>query len=179
MTWFTIVLKTQHPAALTESVGCESKSVLQCMFVLQQVLCHRLAAKWHSHHGLHGWVTTNCVNKCQLPAAQTSVGDTVPAVLLHQVGEARDGIKGLSGGERRRLAVAAELLGRPRLALLDEPSTGQDSSTAVKVGRGPLTQASCGDGIRVMGQWMSSVCCKASWCVLLHCIHLSLLLHNP
>jgi ABC-type Mn2+/Zn2+ transport system ATPase subunit len=51
-----------------------------------------------------------------------------------QVGEARDGIKGLSGGERRRLAVAVALLGRPGLALLDEPSSGQDSSTAVQVG---------------------------------------------
>ncbi|KAF6250781.1 hypothetical protein COO60DRAFT_1275748, partial [Scenedesmus sp. NREL 46B-D3] len=46
------------------------------------------------------------------------------------------GIKGLSGGERRRLAVAVALLGRPALALLDEPSSGQDSSTAVQVGWG-------------------------------------------
>jgi ABC-type multidrug transport system ATPase subunit len=56
------------------------------------------------------------------------------ALHLHQAGEARDGLKGLSGGERRRLAVAVALLGRPGLALLDEPSSGQDSSTAVQVG---------------------------------------------
>jgi ABC-2 type transport system ATP-binding protein len=33
---------------------------------------------------------------------------------------------GLSGGERRRLAVALAFAGRPRLVLLDEPTTGLD-----------------------------------------------------
>eukprot|EP00550_Attheya_septentrionalis_P000790 CAMPEP_0198289818 /NCGR_PEP_ID=MMETSP1449-20131203/7884_1 /TAXON_ID=420275 /ORGANISM="Attheya septentrionalis, Strain CCMP2084" /LENGTH=706 /DNA_ID=CAMNT_0043988211 /DNA_START=248 /DNA_END=2368 /DNA_ORIENTATION=+ len=40
---------------------------------------------------------------------------------------------GLSGGERRRLSVALELITEPKLFLADEPTTGLDSTQAGKV----------------------------------------------
>lgn len=42
-------------------------------------------------------------------------------------------VKGVSGGERKRTCVAMELLNRPKLLFLDEPTTGLDSATAFSV----------------------------------------------
>jgi ABC-type multidrug transport system ATPase subunit len=48
-----------------------------------------------------------------------------------RIGDARN--PGLSGGERKRLAIGCELFGSPSLIFADEPTTGLDASQALKV----------------------------------------------
>ncbi|KAG2623807.1 hypothetical protein PVAP13_3KG081408 [Panicum virgatum] len=64
------------------------------------------------------------------------VDDTLDEMGLRECADRHIGtwhLRGISGGEKKRLSIALEILTRPRLLFLDEPTTGLDSAAAFSV----------------------------------------------
>ncbi|MEV0129265.1 ABC transporter ATP-binding protein [Dactylosporangium sp. NPDC050688] len=82
-----------------------------------------------------------------LPAGATrTVAETLDLVdLAHRAGVR---IRQLSGGERRRLDLAAAVIGRPELLVLDEPTTGLDPQSWHDTWR--LLRGLLGDGVTIL-----------------------------
>jgi ABC-2 type transport system ATP-binding protein len=81
------------------------------------------------------------------PALRNRVRDLLGRVDLLDRGDER--VKTFSGGMRRRVELAKGLINRPRLLLLDEPSTGLDPVARADVWR-YLEQVRSEDGVTVL-----------------------------
>jgi ABC-type multidrug transport system ATPase subunit len=69
-------------------------------------------------------------------ARTVMVTDLMEQVNLHDVADTIVGgtkVRGISGGERRRLMIACELISSPAVLFLDEPTTGLDSTAAASL----------------------------------------------
>ncbi|XP_051936578.1 ATP-binding cassette sub-family G member 5 isoform X2 [Hippocampus zosterae] len=79
----------------------------------------QLALRKHSAEGIQ--------NKVSAAMAELSLSHVAGSVIGGRV------FPGISAGERRRVSIASQLLQDPRVILLDEPTTGLDSTTANRI----------------------------------------------
>ncbi|KAF9609018.1 hypothetical protein IFM89_012357 [Coptis chinensis] len=76
--------------------------------------------------------------RLRLPSAQLSsnVESLIQELGLSHVAGSRvgdDRVRGISGGERRRVSIGVDVIHDPRVLILDEPTSGLDSTSALQI----------------------------------------------
>jgi ABC-type multidrug transport system ATPase subunit len=85
------------------------------------------------HSAMTRLPSTISMAEAEAHAQETLDGLGLAHVATSLVGDASGAARGVSGGERKRLSIALELVADPLVLFLDEPTTGLDSAAALTV----------------------------------------------
>ena len=127
-----------------------------------RALAHQVAYVPQADHLIPTLTVRECVKYSALlrlprDMSPEELNDRVESVLrelgISHIGDSQVGgsgkIRGVSGGERRRVTIAMELVTDPSIIVLDEPTSGLDSFTALSLLK-VLGQVAKGGGGRVV-----------------------------
>uniref|UniRef100_A0A7S2SQZ2 ABC transporter domain-containing protein n=1 Tax=Mucochytrium quahogii TaxID=96639 RepID=A0A7S2SQZ2_9STRA len=111
-------LKDKERSAIVSYVPQEDS--LMGQFTVRETI--RYAARFH--YGLRGEDIEDRVTQTMEAMGLDNVADTLVGDIFR---------KGISGGQKRRLSIAVELISKPSILILDEPTSGLDSASAYGV----------------------------------------------
>jgi ABC-type nitrate/sulfonate/bicarbonate transport system ATPase subunit len=106
----------------------------RCAAALPQ---HTTVTPWHHTPQSHVCFTLSVSPSTHLTIV-TQVGGTLPGGII---------LRGLSGGERKRLSIANGIMSTPCIVFLDEPTSGLDSFAALSVMSYMRTMAGSGQTV--------------------------------
>mmetsp|Transcript_9644 Transcript_9644/g.18978 ORF Transcript_9644/g.18978 Transcript_9644/m.18978 type:complete len:660 (-) Transcript_9644:191-2170(-) len=98
------------------------EDTLMGQFTVRETLT--FAARFHYGYSISRQELDKRVNDCVEEMGLSNVIDTMVGDIFR---------KGLSGGQKRRLSIAIELLSHPAILLLDEPTSGLDAASSYRV----------------------------------------------
>ena len=130
------------------------------------------------HRDLTVYETLYFAAKMRLPRdlPEQTVVDTVEHVMTRMgLANIRDSIigdeqvRGISGGQRKRVNIALELITEPSLLFLDEPTSGLDGTSNLEILQILRSIANAGAGKTIISRFISPVLKPISWWTISYC----------
>ena len=124
-----------HGTILVNGRRIDKRARKLCAMVFQdEVLLHNLTVR----QAIYFAARLKLPQRLSVKEVEGFVDATIELLGLQRCADTKIGrpkARGVSGGEKKRAAIAIELVAQPKILFLDEPTSGLDAATALALGR--------------------------------------------